>query len=179
MTNSPLPVVCSVGIYRRLIGVHPLEFRREFGEAMTQLFADLARDAYAEKGLFGLACFWLGSLKDLIVSALAQHVHCRSYVIGKSGWASTNLCIPAVGFWIFLALGEFLGLPWARSMLNVQTQLPVAAQIVLWLGLPLLAVGVSLGGMLREGLRLENLATLTMSSVLSAIIFGAAFVRVS
>lgn len=66
-------VECSVRLYRLLLAAYPAPFRREFGEAMVQLFRDTARDAYGRSGFLGVAAMWPPTLTDLTISVIRQH----------------------------------------------------------------------------------------------------------
>jgi hypothetical protein len=58
----------SVRAYALVLHAYPPEFRREFGESMTQLFRDLARAACREPGVAGLAALWMRTAGDVLVS---------------------------------------------------------------------------------------------------------------
>ena len=66
MTNR-LPV-WSVRAYRLLLQAYPASVRRDYGDAMTQVFADLVRDAWRDSGRAGLRRVWRQTLPDLAIS---------------------------------------------------------------------------------------------------------------
>lgn len=53
--------------YRALLVLYPTEFRREYGDALTQFFGDDVRERGAARG-------WGRALSDLVVSVPVQHV---------------------------------------------------------------------------------------------------------
>lgn len=57
--------VCS---YALVLWIYPPRFRRDFGEAMTQVFGDLARDACRTSGLAGLLVLWMRTSADVLIS---------------------------------------------------------------------------------------------------------------
>lgn len=59
--------------YRHLLGALPGDFRREYEEAMVQLFRDLCRDAADRRGTAGLVAVWGFLLKDLAGSLIREH----------------------------------------------------------------------------------------------------------
>ena len=63
----------SVRAYVLALLVYPWAFRREFGESMTQVFQDLARDACRASGVVGLAALWMRTAVDLLVSAVSAY----------------------------------------------------------------------------------------------------------
>jgi hypothetical protein len=48
---------------------YPKDFATTFGESVEQAFRDLARDAYRERGRFGLALLWFRIVPDFLFSA--------------------------------------------------------------------------------------------------------------
>jgi capsular polysaccharide biosynthesis protein len=67
------PVALSRKLYERLLAAYPKNHRREYGAAMTQLFLDQCRDAWAEARGWGLAAFWGRVSVDLIKTSAAEH----------------------------------------------------------------------------------------------------------
>ncbi len=66
-------VAWSVWLYRLLLAAYPAPFRKEYGEAMAQVFRDTAREEYRRRGLRGLLVVWLRTLADFTVSVVRQH----------------------------------------------------------------------------------------------------------
>lgn len=60
-------------LYRVLLFVYPAKHRREYGPLLVQLFRDLCRDSYRQKGPAGLIRLWIYVLGDTIVTAAVEH----------------------------------------------------------------------------------------------------------
>jgi hypothetical protein len=60
----------STRLYALLLYLYPNAFRREYGEAMLQLFQDQRRGV---RGVGGYAMLWLKTLRDLVLSVPAAH----------------------------------------------------------------------------------------------------------
>ncbi|MCY4616453.1 MAG: hypothetical protein OXC71_08710, partial [Chloroflexi bacterium] len=58
-------------VYRALLVVYPREFRREYGDLMTQFVRDRMR--HDGRGIRGLV-MWIHVLADLATSALREHL---------------------------------------------------------------------------------------------------------
>lgn len=69
----PRLVEYSVLPYRLLLAAYPLAFRHAYGEAMVQLFGDMAFNGYRRHGLLGLSAVWLRTLVDFTFSVIRQH----------------------------------------------------------------------------------------------------------
>ncbi len=67
----------SVQAYSLILQVYPCAFRREFGQSMTQVFRDMARDARQESGLLGLAVLWMRTVVDVLVSVVTAYASNR------------------------------------------------------------------------------------------------------
>jgi hypothetical protein len=61
-------------LYALLLYLYPPPFRREYGEAMLQLFNDQRRDV---RGAGGHVMLWLKTLRDLVFSVPAAHASAR------------------------------------------------------------------------------------------------------
>ena len=60
-------------LYHLLLFVYPATHRREYGPLMVQLFRDLCRDSYRQKGFVGLVRLWSHVLADTVVAATVEH----------------------------------------------------------------------------------------------------------
>jgi hypothetical protein len=86
--DDPKLVSVSVWVYRGLLNAYPRSFRREYGEAMVQVFHDLClrgREA-------SLAGVWGRALLDFVVSLVSEHINrgaemTRTKWIQLSGWS--------------------------------------------------------------------------------------------
>ncbi len=67
-------VAISAKIYFAMLCLYPAGHRHKYGDLMVQAFRDLCRDAYAQTRWFGLAKLWGHTLKDLVVTAFAEHL---------------------------------------------------------------------------------------------------------
>ena len=69
MSGTKRPESRPEKIYGWLLRFYPNEFRREYGEPMSQLFRDKWRDAKREGSRRTLVRLWLDTLLDVAVSA--------------------------------------------------------------------------------------------------------------
>ena len=58
-------------MYRILLGLYPVEFRRRFGADLIELFADTHRAA-AARGTAALAVFWCRIVRDALITSVAE-----------------------------------------------------------------------------------------------------------
>ena len=63
-----------VALYRRLLRLYPIGYRRDVGEAAVETFADLARAAVRDRGRVGLVGFWATALPRLICGAMMERI---------------------------------------------------------------------------------------------------------
>jgi hypothetical protein len=115
--------------YRVLLGVYPADYRREYEGLMVQLFRDLCRDAYREKGRAGLARLWQRVLADTIVTAAVEHIH----TLEEGVYTMSKRQHRMILFWsgLPLGVGVFLSLINPRFMMRLLA--PSTAQPVGWL----------------------------------------------
>ena len=64
----------SCRFYRRLLVLYPRNHRKEYGEAILQLFRDQCRDGWAEDRARGLLVCWLRALPDLLKTSFLEHL---------------------------------------------------------------------------------------------------------
>ena len=74
MASLPRSVEISVRVYELLIRAYPLSFRSEYGDEMTRVFGELARDAHRQRGALGLMTTWFRVLADLARTARQEHL---------------------------------------------------------------------------------------------------------
>ena len=72
MPRSDSALRLSERIYRVLLVAYPEEFRREYGPHMVQAFGDLYREERRRSKKGWLVRLWVGTVSDLVTSALAQ-----------------------------------------------------------------------------------------------------------
>ncbi|HEY7848992.1 MAG TPA: hypothetical protein VIC27_02950, partial [Ktedonobacterales bacterium] len=89
--TSPAPrwstrgAACATQVYTLLLRLCPRAFREEYGAEVTQVFRQLCRDAWAERGAWGaLTCFAL-ALGDLMRGALAEYLALVEGAWNRSG----------------------------------------------------------------------------------------------
>jgi hypothetical protein len=80
---------------------YPATHRREYGGLMAQVFRDMCRDSYRQKGCVGLVGLWGRVLADTAVTAVAEHI----YALREGGQI---MAITRRQHWMVLALA---GLP--------------------------------------------------------------------
>lgn len=61
-------------LYQRLLWLYPASFRRDYGQAMAQVFCDRLRDQAAERPRSAAVRAWLQTLADLAVSVPNQRI---------------------------------------------------------------------------------------------------------
>jgi hypothetical protein len=66
-------IVCSIRLYKWLLLLYPNDFRHEFGQEMIQLFCDLYRDAWQQRGYLGVFLLWLATIKETAVTVPNEH----------------------------------------------------------------------------------------------------------
>ena len=72
--KSPKLIPLSEKIYRRLLWLYPAGHRRDYGEAMAQLFRDQCRDAWQAGRGVGLVKLWLRVLPDLGKTSVIERI---------------------------------------------------------------------------------------------------------
>lgn len=76
MNTSPTPkiIVFSITLYRWLLNLGPTGFRREYATSMLQVFRQCCRDAYQQKGTFGVICRWPALFGEAAIGLLAEYL---------------------------------------------------------------------------------------------------------
>lgn len=64
----------SCALYLRLLTLYPKSHRKEYGNAMLQLFRDQYLDAWAASRTRGVIAFWLHVLPDLLKTSILEHL---------------------------------------------------------------------------------------------------------
>ena len=95
-------------LYRILLFAYPAKHRREYGPLMAQLFRDLCRDSYRQKGFVGLVQFWSYVLTDTAVTATVEHFYTLyeggQIMTKKQHWMLLSLIGLPLELWILLYL---------------------------------------------------------------------------
>ncbi|MEK6256263.1 MAG: hypothetical protein N2C13_02955 [Chloroflexota bacterium] len=92
MQQPQILLTFSDNLYRRFLRVYPVEYRAGFSDEMAQVFRDLCREVYEQKGLAGFLGLWLSTMFDLIKTALEERLKettnmTREKFVRLSGWA--------------------------------------------------------------------------------------------
>ncbi len=76
MKTSPTPKIISfsVALYRWLLNMAPAAFRREYAASTLQVFRQCCRDAYQQRGAFGVICRWPALFSEAIMGLLAEYL---------------------------------------------------------------------------------------------------------
>jgi hypothetical protein len=91
------------GLYGNLLRLYPAPFRQQYGEPMSQTFADMLEDQTSQSGRF---LVWARTLVNLPFSALGQHMNLKGgtemtrKMVSLFGAGLLALIIVAIGsFW--------------------------------------------------------------------------------
>lgn len=76
MNTFPTPkiIALSIELYRWLLNMGPTEFREEYATPMLQVFHQCCRDAYRQKGAFGVICQWPRLFGEAVIGLLAEYL---------------------------------------------------------------------------------------------------------
>jgi hypothetical protein len=160
MPRTPRIVALSVWFYRLLLAAYPPAFRKDYGEAMVQLYRDTALDGYRRRGTLGVLVLWPRTLVDIAVSVPRQHQEMAVATGSESlllrdllrQWGqlcSVALSVTSVSSWYFL---HVLHLYFRRSAL-VWATLTVLA-FGLWLGSFFQPIGTRINKLIRTSFHL-------------------------
>jgi hypothetical protein len=69
-------------IYRLLLFLYPPEYRRQYGDSMMQVFRDVCRDRYYQRGISGIVLWWFATVLDLALTAIEER-----FMMFKTIWA--------------------------------------------------------------------------------------------
>lgn len=89
--------------YEVLLVAYPFEYRREYGEPMTQLFVDRLRD---EGGGLGTFLVWVQMLIDLVKSAFTERSETTMKSFRTDWWRI--LALPLSLFTVFVGIGNLI-----------------------------------------------------------------------
>lgn len=84
-------------LYRGILSLYPMDFRRRFGDEMVQLFRDRLRDARAGGARGGTAGAWIGLLADVISTAPGEHLR-RYRTVAHSIAPAPSITTRLLGF---------------------------------------------------------------------------------
>jgi hypothetical protein len=138
--GDPSPVIFSVHLYRAMLLAYPVQFRREYGEPMLQVFRDSCRRAARQGGMNGLLRMWFWTIIDYCKTVVEETIlggvqMRRDKFVKLSGWA---LVVGAVFFLVGLLASS-------RPEYNVYNAKSLAIdRFANQVGLPIGAVGLLL-----------------------------------
>ncbi len=90
----------ATAVYRALLVVYPVEFRRAYGPQLVQVFKDRCRDVCRQRGARALLVLWLHTLADLVTTALTERRGAMQQTISAYRplrWAGALVLIGGVG----------------------------------------------------------------------------------
>lgn len=191
-------------VYRVLLKVYPVEFRREYGPQMEQAFGDLYREAYERGRRRGIAVLWTLTISDVARTAVAQsmtpranHEEVAMYDRGLAVVGFVLLLAPlyfvsasllkyglGIGF-LFDPLEAFLSVAGRRVVFNVVSPFVFLGGLCLALALNTCAVARlnvrreegAIVSTVRLRLRLSNIAVAAVSILLLATLVGYVFLE--
>jgi hypothetical protein len=71
---TPKIIVFSITLYRWLLNMGPAGFRSEYATSMLQVFRQCCRDAYRQKGAFGVMRQWPRLFGEAVIGLLAEYL---------------------------------------------------------------------------------------------------------
>lgn len=101
-SSHSFTVEISVQLYRALLWLYPAHHREEYGWLMAQSFRDRACDAIRRDGVVGILSCWLGTLFDLVVSAIQERREKR-LIVSREPIASHHPVLLMLGGALFAA----------------------------------------------------------------------------
>jgi len=72
-------------VYRRLLRLYPVQFRREYADEMTRLFDEQVRDARRAGGTGAVMNLWIRAVADLVATALLTRLREQERVLHPAG----------------------------------------------------------------------------------------------
>ena len=173
-------------LYRILLFVYPVTHRREYGPLMVQLFGDLCRDSYREKGFIGLVKLWSHVLTDTAVTATVEHFYALQeggqLMTRKQHWMVLSLAgLPLeLGVLLYLINPAFIGQMFRLNAAQPVGWMMVAAVFIL-VGTAYVVqrrIMVLLNGHYGKGLLFACSILLLVCPAMLLVVFGPAVVTV-
>jgi hypothetical protein len=72
--TPPGIVLLSDWVYRRLLVLYPVAFRRAYAAEMAQVFRDVCRDVWRQRGGWGVVALWIATLGDLATTTVVERL---------------------------------------------------------------------------------------------------------
>lgn len=126
--------------FSTLLNLYPREHRSEYAESMRQVFTDQCRDAYKDKGMFGIILLWLRILPDLGYTAIVEHL-----TSPRAAWGLMepvpNAPLPWKGVFLILLPGmvylvsqiaQLTGEPWYMTVYYRAAFFLILPVLVVW-----------------------------------------------
>jgi hypothetical protein len=111
-------------IYRRLLALYPSGFRARYTDEMVQLFDDQLRDARRSGAPGGTARTWLRAMRDLAVTAAAEHAgrdRTVAPLVSALPATSTRLLgIVGIVGGLVLVAAFVPNVPWTRELIQLR-----------------------------------------------------------
>ncbi len=114
MPKEKTVLLISTKLYRLLLFLYPAGHRREYAPLMAQAFGDLCRERYGQAKMLGLLKLWGRVLKDLLATALAEHVDAlgiaslRRQPVAPLPWPQVALAVlPGLAILVTRLWGEY------------------------------------------------------------------------
>lgn len=119
-------------VYCALLVLYPADFRREYGQHMTQVFRDVCRDVYGRGGRQELMNWWVAALFDLVKTVITERRKVsfsmsQAKFIQWSGW----LCIFGGIFFAAGSLGQLQPSSGSALPLSLYALVPGMALVML------------------------------------------------
>ena len=85
--RTPMPwiITLSLRLYRCLLRVGPDTYRTEYEEPTLQVFRQCCRDAYRQRGTWGVMLLWLPMFSEAIFGMLAEHFSVLRHIYERIG----------------------------------------------------------------------------------------------
>jgi len=85
--RTPMPwiITLSLRLYRWLLRVGPITYRTEYEEPTLQVFRQCCRDAYRQRGTWGVMLLWLPMFSEAIFGMLAEHFSVLRHIYERIG----------------------------------------------------------------------------------------------
>jgi cytochrome b6-f complex iron-sulfur subunit len=74
LTRDPGSIQVSTRVYQLLLQAYPVDFRRDYGNHMLQVFRDACLKAYSRRGAAGLGALWLRIIYDIWKTSLEERM---------------------------------------------------------------------------------------------------------
>lgn len=109
-----MKIQLSLWLYKRLLRLYPRSYRQEFGEPMTDTFADLCYEAQKLGTLMAFVGLWWQVMGDLAKSSLYEHIHLDMERNGMTKQAFFWWVVASTAGWV---LGWSVGYPFDEPTL--------------------------------------------------------------